>query len=247
MYRIELFNIGIDNVTMYESIDVIDRLVIENKNAYVVTPNVDHIVKVQKDPEFMRIYKEADLVLADGIPVVWASKLLKKGLSEKVSGSDLFPLLCERASQKGYKVFLLGAREGVAKRAADELISKYPGLDVVGTYSPKFGFEKDEKENNKIIEMLQNAKPDILFVGVGAPKQEKWIYNNKDKINVPVSLGIGASFDFVAGSVKRAPLWMQKSGLEWFYRFLQEPKRMFRRYFIEDIKFLGLIIKELKR
>lgn len=245
MKKAELFDIMIDNVNMDECIKKIDELIIKNKNAYVVTPNVDHIVKLQYDTEFMEIYKNADLVLADGVPIIWASRLLGKSLKEKVSGSDLFPKLCEYAADKGYKVFFLGAREGVAKQAEVNLLRKYPELNVVGTYSPKFGFESDIEENTKILKMLKESSPDILFVGVGAPKQEKWIYKNKNNYNIPVSLGIGASFDFIAGSTKRAPLWMQKIGLEWFYRFMKEPRRMFRRYFIEDSKFAVILLKEL--
>lgn len=242
--RIDMFDIAIDNVTMEEAIYKIDQLIKENNNSYVVTPNVDHIVKIQDDNEFKKLYNESSLVLADGMPLIWASKMLNKPLKEKVSGSDLFPLLCEYASEKGYKVFFLGGREGVAKTAAEKLKKQYKDLNVVGVYSPPFGFDKDQNENKKIIDMIKKSSPDILFVGLGAPKQEKWIFNNKDKYEVPVSLGIGASFDFVAESVKRAPLWMQKSGLEWFYRFSQEPKRMFKRYFIDDTKFIGIFLKE---
>lgn len=246
--RERMFNIYIDNVNMSEAIEKIDELASNKEDySYVVTPNVDHIVKVQTDYEFHRIYEDADLILADGVPVIWASKFLKKTLKEKVSGSDLFPLLCEHASKKGYKVFFLGGLEGVAEKAKEELQRKYINLNVVGTYCPPFGFEKNEEENNKIIKILNDVKPDILFVGVGAPKQEKWIYNNRDQYKVPVSLGIGASFDFIAKTTKRAPVWMQKVGLEWFYRFLQEPKRMFKRYFIDDSKFIILLIKEMRK
>lgn len=247
MNKINMFNIDIDNVTMDEAILSIDRIIKNNKNAYVVTPNVDHIVKINQDEEFYKIYKEADLILADGVPIIWASKVLKKALKEKVSGSDLFPILCEYAAEKGYKVFFLGGLDGVADKAATILKDKYSDLDVVGTYCPPFGFEKDEKETKKIIRTIKESSPDILFVGVGAPKQEKWIYNHRFEYDVPISLGIGASFDFISGNVKRAPLWMQKSGLEWFYRFIKEPKRMFRRYFIEDIKFIKIFVNEYKK
>lgn len=246
MEKIKIFNINIDNVTMKEAIDKIDKIIKHRNKSYVVTPNVDHIVKLQKDEEFRRVYEDADLILADGMPLVVASKLLNKPIKEKVSGSDLFPELCELAAEKNYKVFFLGAKEGVADLAAKNLVKKYSKLNVVGTYSPPFGFEKDEKENNKIIDMINASKAEILFVGVGAPKQEKWIYNNKERLNVHISLAIGASFDFIAGNVKRAPIWMQKIGLEWFYRFLQEPKRMFKRYFVDDMMFFKILIDEFR-
>ena len=134
----------------------------------------------------------------------------------------------------------------MAKKAAENLSNKYNGLKISGTYSPSYGFENDEKEISKIITMINKAKPDILAVGLGAPKQEKFIYKYKDKLNVPISLAIGASIDFEAGNVKRAPRWMQKSGLEWFYRFLKEPKRMFKRYFIDDLKIVKIYFKYIK-
>lgn len=248
MYNKEMiFDINIDNVSIFEAIEIIDNLIKENnKYSYVLTPNVDHVVKIQKDKEFHKIYKEADLVLADGMPIVWVSKILKRPLKEKVSGSDLFPKLCGYASEKGYSVFFLGGLEGVAQKAAEVLKEQYPKLNVVGTYCPPFGFENDDIENQKIIQKIKESKPSIIFVGVGAPKQEKWIYNNIHKYQVPVSLGIGASFDFVAGTAKRAPVWMQNIGLEWFYRFINEPRRMFKRYFIDDMKFINILLKEIK-
>ncbi len=245
MERIEIMNVLIDNVNMNEAIEKIDSFVKSFKYNMVVTPNVDHIVKLQKDEEFKRVYDNSDLVLVDGQILVWSSKLLRKGLKEKVSGSDLLPNLCEHSVDKGYKVFFLGGMPGVADKAAKVLKEKQPNLKIVGTYSPPFGFENDEKENDKINNMLLKLKPDILFVGLGAPKQEKWIFNNKDKYKVPVSLGIGASFDFVAGTIKRAPKWMQQCGLEWFFRFLKEPKRLFRRYFIDDSVFILMFINEI--
>ena len=160
-----------------------------------------------------------------------------------MSGSDLFPKVCDLASKNGYKVFLLGAAEGVADKAAKKLMKKYNGLEVVGTYSPSYGFEKNEDEIEKIIDIINTEKPDILAVGLGAPKQEKFLYRYKDKLNVPVSLAIGASIDFEAGNVDRAPIWMQNIGLEWFYRLIKEPKRMFKRYLIDDMKIFKLLIK----
>ncbi|WP_236058665.1 WecB/TagA/CpsF family glycosyltransferase [Planococcus glaciei] len=214
---------------------------------YVVTPNVDHIMKLQTDRKFLKIYESASLVLADGQPIIWAARYLNKPLKEKVSGSDLFPLVCGMAAREKLKVFFLGGQEGVAEEAARRLKAKYTELNVAGIYSPPFGFEKNVEENEKIIKLIVDAQPDILFVGLGAPKQEKWIYENLEKIRVPVSLGIGASFDFEAGIIQRAPAWMQKSGLEWFWRFSQEPKRLFRRYFVDDSKFLILLMKEKRK
>lgn len=242
--RIPFFNTFVDNVTLKEAIQEVDRFVKKtDHHAYVVTPNVDHIVKLQKDEEFLDLYNKADLILTDGVPLMWAAKLFGTPLKEKVSGSDLFPDLCKHAAEQKQTMFFLGGLEGVAEKAKAELEQRYPNLQVVGTYSPPFGFEKDEVENQKIIDMINSLNVDILCVGVGAPKQEKWIYHNREKLNVKVSLGIGASFDFIAGTVQRAPLWMQKVGLEWFYRTIKEPKRMFKRYFIDDMVFFPLMMK----
>ncbi|WP_294186182.1 WecB/TagA/CpsF family glycosyltransferase [uncultured Clostridium sp.] len=243
MSRIRFLNIEIDNLSMDESIDYIDKLIKRKKNSYVVTPNVDHIVKLENDSEFLEVYNNADLVLTDGMPLVWISKLLKTPIKEKVSGSDLFPKVCKLADEKGYSIFLLGAAEGVAIKAAENLKNKYKNLNIVGTFSPSYGFEKSKSEIEEIIKKVNEAKPDILAVGLGAPKQEKFIYKYKNKLNVPISLAIGASIDFEAGNIERAPKWMQKSGLEWFYRFLKEPKRMFNRYFIDDLKIIKVLIK----
>ncbi|MFH1440646.1 MAG: WecB/TagA/CpsF family glycosyltransferase [Candidatus Omnitrophota bacterium] len=233
--------IPIDNLSFCEVIKAIENLLTGEKYSFVVTPNIDHIVKIQTDTEFKEIYDKADLILADGMPLIWASKFLGCSLKEKVSGSDLFPALCDAADKKGYKVFFLGGRADSAVKAAEILKQRYQGLQVVGIYSPLYGFEKNEFENNKIIQMIKQAQPDILFVGLGAPKQEKWIFNNKEKYQVPVSIGIGASFDFVAGVVKRAPIWMQKVGLEWFWRLMMDPIRLWKRYLVDDIKFFWLL------
>ncbi len=246
MSRIKFMNTEIDNLTMEESLNEIDKLILENNKSYVVTPNVDHIVQLENNKELKNIYDSASLILTDGKPLLWISKWYKTPIKEKISGSDLFPLLCEMAAQKGYSMFFLGAAEGVAAKAAANLKKKYNGLNIVGTYSPPFGFEKDEVELKKIINMIKKVHPDILIVGFGCPKQEKFIYNFRDKLDVPISLGLGASFDFEAGNVKRAPKWMSEHGLEWLFRITQDPKRMFKRYFIDDIKIVRLIFRYKK-
>ena len=247
MSRIKFMNTEIDNLTMSEALDKIDELILENKNAYVVTPNVDHIIQLERGGEIVDVYKHADLILCDGKPLVWISKWYKTPIREKISGSDLFPRLCERAAQKGYKMFFLGAAEGVAAKAASNLEKRFPGLDVCGVYSPPFGFEKDAKEMAKITKMIKDAAPQILIVGLGAPKQEKFIYENRAKLGVPISLGLGASLDFEAGNIKRAPKWMADHGLEWFYRITQDPKRLAKRYLVDDRKIVKLAFKYKKK
>ena len=243
MSRIKFMNTEIDNLTMDEALAEIDILIQKNKNAYVVTPNVDHIVQLEYKRELVEVYKNADMILADGKPLIWISRWYGKQIKEKISGSDLFPLLCEMAAKRGYKMFLLGAAEGVAAKAAENLIKKYQGLNIIGTYSPPIGFEKDKCEIEKIEKMIKNKKPHILIVGLGCPKQELFIFHNKEKLEVPICLGLGASIDFEAGNVKRAPRWMADHGLEWLFRITQDPKRMIKRYLIDDIVIFKLVLK----
>ncbi len=247
MYRFRFMNTEVDNVTMNEAVDEVIRLasgcVKEKPNAFVVTPNVNHIVKLEKDKEFQEAYKNAALVLADGMPLIWFSKWYKTPIKEKVSGSDLFPLVCEEAAKKGLKMFFLGCGEGVGQKAADNLKAKYPGLQVVGTYSPPMYFENSPEEVNKVIEIIHEAKPDIMVMGLSAPRQEKFINKYRHQLNIPVSLCLGASIDFEAGTKKRCPKWMSQHGLEWLYRFNEEPVRLFRRYFIENFRVFPLVLK----
>lgn len=246
MEKIKIGKAYINNVTQQEAILEIERIINYGEKTYVVTPNLDHIVKLEEDVDFVRCYEKAGLVLADGNPLVWASKLLGTQLKALVTGSDLFPALCAHAAVKGHRLFFLGGLDGVAQKAADNLKILHPQINVVGVYSPPFGFDKNKEENDKIINMINKAKPHLLFVGVGAPKQEKWMYHNIDVLDINVALGIGASFDFVAGTIKRAPKAIRNIGMEWFWRFSNEPKRLFKRYFIESAKFLPIIYHQFK-
>lgn len=243
MARIKFMNTCIDNLTMSETLNEIDKLIQKKICSYVVTPNVDHIVRLEKDEELQKVYKNASLILTDGKPLIWISKWYKTPIKEKISGSDLFPRVCQLAANKNYTMYLLGAAEGVADTAARNLMKKYPGLNIVGTYSPPFGFEKNEQEMNKIKAQIQDVHPDILIVGLGCPKQEKFMYYHCKELGVPISFGLGASIDFEAGNIKRAPKWMSNHGLEWLYRFSKEPKRLFKRYFVDDIKIIRVARK----
>lgn len=243
MARIKFMNTCIDNLTMSETLNEIDKLIQKKICSYVVTPNVDHIVRLEKDEELQKVYKNASLILTDGKPLIWISKWYKTPIKEKISGSDLFPRVCQLAANKNYTMYLLGAAEGVADTAARNLMKKYPGLNIVGTYSPPFGFEKNEQEMNKIKTQIQDVHPDILIVGLGCPKQEKFMYYHCKELGVPISFGLGASIDFEASNIKRAPRWMSNHGLEWLYRFSKEPKRLFKRYFVDDLKIIQVARK----
>lgn len=243
MQKQQLLNTYVNNVTMKETISAIENMISENRKSYVVAINVDVVMKIEDDPYLKEIVDNADMVLVDGKPLVWISKLHKKPVKAKISGSDLVPLLCKEAAEKGYRIFILGGKDGVASIAKQKLIKQYPNIEIVGTYAPPLGFEKNPVELEKINDMISNVYPDLLITCFGCPKQEKWIYENIKKFDAKVSVCAGATVDFLAGNVKRAPRWMSEYGFEWFYRFLQEPKRMFKRYFVDDMKIAKLIIK----
>ena len=243
MEKQPLLNTYVNNVNMDETVQAIEEMIASEKKSYIVAINVDVVMKIENDSYLKEITDKADMVLVDGKPLEWIAKWHKRPIKAKISGSDLVPLLCKRATEKGYSLFIIGGKEGIAEKAKQNLERDLPGIRIVGTYAPPFGFEKDEKELNRINEMISDAHPDILIACFGCPKQEKWIYENYQKYAAKVSVCAGATVDFLAGNVNRAPKWMSDHGLEWFYRFLQEPKRMFKRYFIDDVKILGLIRK----
>lgn len=240
----ELLGTHIDNLTMREAVSRIEGFIKKREACFVCTPNVDHLIKLQKDSEFREVYAAASLVVADGMPLLWAAKFLGAPLKAKISGSDLFPELCRISAEKGYRLFFLGGRAGAATSSAEIFKKEFPEIKVVGIYSPPLGFEHDKIENTKTIEMIKKTNPDILFLGLGTPKQEKWIHRHFKELGVPVSVGIGATFDFTAGVVKRAPLWMQRAGLEWFWRLFKEPKRLWKRYLVDDMGFFWLVLKQ---
>lgn len=238
-----LLNTYVNNIDMDETIQVIENQIDKRKKSYVIAVNTDVIMKIENDSYLKKITDNADLVLVDGKPLIWISKLHGNPVKTKVSGSDLVPLLCKRASQKGYTLFIIGGRNGVAEQAKEKLEKQFPDIHIVGTYAPPLGFEKDTNELKKINNMISEVHPDLLVVCFGCPKQEKWVYENYQKYGATVSVCAGATVDFLAGNVKRAPVWMSNYGLEWLYRFFQEPKRLFRRYFVDDVKILKLILK----
>ncbi|HTV72707.1 MAG TPA: WecB/TagA/CpsF family glycosyltransferase [Candidatus Acidoferrales bacterium] len=212
---------------------------------YVVTPNAHHVVLYQRDTLLREIYRGAFLVVPDGVPLLWAAALVGTPLRGRVNGTDLTEALCARAARDGLRVFFLGGRDGAALAAARHLTKKYPGLSICGTYCPPFGFENDPAENACIRAAVAAAQPHLLFVGLGAPKQEYWMHRNLPQIGVPVAIGIGASLEFLGGLVSRAPVWMQRVGLEWFHRLMSEPQRLWKRYVFGNATFCWLVIRQL--
>ena len=241
-----LLNTYVNNVSMQEAIHSIEQMISHNKRSYVVPINVDVVVQIERDIYLKRIVDNADLVLVDGYPLVWISKFYGSPVKGRISGADLVPYLCRIAAKKGYSIFIIGGKEGIAEKAKENLQKRYKGIHISGVYSPPVGFEKDEQELNKINKLISHSKPDILVACFGCPKQEKWIYENYGKYDAKVSICAGATVDFIAGNVKRAPKWMREHGLEWLYRITQDPKRLAKRYLIDDRKILSIVWKYRK-
>jgi N-acetylglucosaminyldiphosphoundecaprenol N-acetyl-beta-D-mannosaminyltransferase len=242
--RITLMGCYIDNLSMEETLQRVEEFVQAGKPHQHVVVNVDKLVKANRDPALRAIINDCALVNVDGMPVVWASRLLGKPLKERVAGCDLFEALMRRAGDRGWRVFLLGAKEHVVSEVARTYRQRYPGLVLAGWRN---GYWRDEAEEAQVVEQIRAARPDLLFVAISSPAKEEFLGRYQAEMKVPFAMGVGGTFDVAIGHVKRAPLWMQQSGLEWFYRFLQEPRRMFRRYFIDDMAFFWLLVKEASR
>ena len=239
-----LCGMPIENVTLSEALARIDERIASGAGGYVVTPNVDHVCRFHRDPRFRRSCEESFLRLADGTPLIWASRLFGDPIKEKLSGSDLVYWLAEHAAARGHSLFLLGAAEGVADAAAEKLQALYPGLRIAGTYSPPMGFDRDPATGAETQRLVKDSGAKLCYVALGAPKQEFWMQSAARIPGMPVMLGIGASLDFIAGRARRAPLILQKAGLEWFWRLCMEPRRLWRRYLIDDSYFLVLLFRE---
>lgn len=235
-----VLGVPVDNMTMDEALARCDEFVsvgrATGRTHQIATVNADFVVNSLHDPELRRILQEADMATADGMPLVWASRLLGGPLPGRVTGADLVPALAERAAAKGYSIYFLGAKAGVAAKAAEILAERHPGLKVAGIYSPPPAsvLEMDRE----VFERVAAAKPDILLVAFGNPKQEKWIRMYAPELHVPVCIGIGGTLDMIVGVTRRAPRWMQRSGLEWLYRMAQEPRRLIKRY-VHDFGYFG--------
>jgi N-acetylglucosaminyldiphosphoundecaprenol N-acetyl-beta-D-mannosaminyltransferase len=226
---IAILGVPFDNVTATEAVTAIEQMIASRRPHYLVTANVDFLVQAQSDVELRRILAEAHLVLCDGTPLLWASRLLGNRLPERVAGSDLVPELLKVAAQKKYRVFLLGATPDSVEQAVSRLNHQYPSLVIAGHYSPPFR-SLLKMDHDEIKRRVREAQPDLLFVAFGCPKAEKWMSMHYRDLGVPVVVGVGATIDFLAGRIKRAPHWMRRTGLEWVFRMACEPRRLFGRY-----------------
>jgi N-acetylglucosaminyldiphosphoundecaprenol N-acetyl-beta-D-mannosaminyltransferase len=216
-------------LSMAETITAIGNLIEMGQPALLITANTHYAMLTQQNPDLQVINAKAALILADGVPLVWISRWMGSPLPQRVAGSDLVFELSAEAAKRGYRLFLVGGAEGVAEQAAHRLCELYPGLQVVGTECPSL-HELTRQEEAALIGRIRAARPHILMVAFGQPKGERWIYRHIEELGVPVSVQVGASLDFVAGRIRRAPLWMQNSGLEWAFRLGLEPRRLFWRY-----------------
>lgn len=260
--RIKLFQVGIDQVDNQKTIQKIEEFIISKKPHQIVTPDTLAVLRARKDPEYHAILKSAALVTPDGAGILWAATTLNYPLPERVTGIDIIHNICRLAAKKGYSLYLLGSYPGVASETALNLTKKYPGIKIAGTHHGYFSCEDSQncedvkngnsvrnKKEEEIINEIKENKPDILLVGMGVPKQEKWINKNLEKLDVPVCIGVGGSFDVLSGRIPRAPLWMQRHGMEWIYRSIKQPNRAFRVltlfYFIWLV-IVGKIVYSLK-
>lgn len=239
--RVEIMGCLIDNLSMEETLQRIEGFIRSGAPHQHVVVNVDKLVKASKDPALRQIINECALINVDGMPVVWTSRLLGKPLKERVAGVDLFDALVRRAADKGWRVFFLGAREEVVRRVSDLYGRTLPRLQVAGYRN---GYWNPEEEAG-VVKLIADSRPHLLFVAISSPKKEQFLRRYQAEMKIPFAMGVGGSFDVVVGKLKRAPVWMQEWSLEWFYRFLQEPKRMFKRYFVDDMYFFWLLFGEL--
>jgi len=240
MDKVRIRHVQILAITRKELLESLERGVL-------FTPNVDHIVRLESDEEFRRCYDRAEWIVCDSRILYFCSKLLKRSLPETIQGSSFFTAFYEyHRDNPDCRIFLLGAGPGVAERAMERINSRMGRRIVVGAYSPSYGFEKKVDENRLIYDIINSSGANVVLVGVGSSKQEKWIMNHKDNMpGVNIWMALGATIDFEAGNIKRAPVILQKLCLEWFYRFCKEPKRLFRRYFLEDTKFFYYFLLQL--
>ena len=244
--RVDILGVGVSAINMDDALEVIDEWITTGVRRYVCITGVHGVMESQRDEALRRIHNGAGLVTPDGMPLVWLSKWRGWHRTTRVYGPDLMLALCERSLATGYRHFFYGGKEGVPERLARRLQKRYPGLTVAGTYSPPFK-AVTEQEGEAVIDRINAAKPDIVWVGLGTPKQEHWMAQHVDRLTASVLLGVGAAFDFHAGLKRQAPRWMQRSGLEWLFRLATEPRRLWRRYLVNNPLFVWLTLLQMWR
>ncbi len=239
----DILGVNVNAITMADAISTIQEWIKKKQSHYVCVTPVDVVMEAQKDKGFRDIINSAGLVTPDGMPLVWLSRLKGCKRAERVYGPDLMLEVCSVAQAKGYSSFFYGGADGIPQRLKDSLRRRFPRLNVVGTYSPPFR-PLTTQEDEDVVRMINGFSPDIVWVGIGAPRQEKWMASHLGRLNARVLIGVGAAFDFLSGAKRQAPRWMQRSGLEWLFRLIAEPRRLWRRYLIGNTAFVWLILKE---
>lgn len=240
--RTNILGVGVSAITMTMALDIINNWIVQRAHEYVTVTGVHGVMESQRHTHIKKIHNEAGLVTPDGMPLVWLSRLYGHNHVERVYGPDLMLALCERSVE--HKHFFYGGGEGVPDLLAVRLGERFPRLRVVGTYSPPFR-ALTESEDESVVKMINGAEPDIVWVGLGTPKQELWMADHRNKLDAPVLIGVGAAFDFLAGLKRQAPRWMQRAGLEWFFRLMCEPRRLWRRYLINNPLFVVYVLLQL--
>jgi exopolysaccharide biosynthesis WecB/TagA/CpsF family protein len=237
-------DLNISRFTYSKVISYLETRIKEKQKTFCVTLNLDIMRIAYKKQEYYNILQSADFIFADGMPILWLSRLDKNPVPERTAGSDIVYDLCKLSNEKGYKIFMLGAAPGVADKAKGKLEKSLPNIQVTGTYSPEPQELLDEDACQNIVEMINTSEADILFVALGAPKQEEWVSRYYNKLKPYVIIPCGGSIDFIAGTQSKSPQWIGKIGLEWLYRLINNPRRLFKRYIIQDLPFfLGLVLK----
>jgi len=247
MQKIELFDKTFSNLDLNETVELIEEKINVNKKVNIHTVNVDHLILAKKHKKFEEFMLNAEIVLADGMPIVWYSKMLKRPLKERVTGVDLSEKLFADSKKRNFKIFLLGGGPSVAEACVQKMTEKYGEIQIAGTYCPSAEEIANSTKSKQIVERINSSGANILLVALGAPKQELWIKTYKNQLNTNINIGVGATFDFLSGSIKRANPIFQKIGMEWFYRMMTDPRRLVKRYIIDDSYFIVLCVKDLTK
>ncbi len=240
----EVLDVPVALVDYAGAIDVMDGLIASRERGYVCAAPVHALMVAQDDPEMLAALRASTLVVPDGMPVVWAANMLGESLADRVYGPELMSRYSDRCAERGHRVWLYGGRDqGSLVQLALTMRRRHPGIQIVGGYSPPFRALTPDEED-ALVRQIDAARPDVLWVGIGVPKQEKWMARMRERLEVPVMCGVGAAFDFHAGRISMAPRWMQERGLEWTYRLAQEPRRLFRRYLTTNPRFVAAFARQ---
>jgi len=242
MKRIDICDVPVSSVNINRACDIIDDWITSRKKVYVCVAPVSTIVECQSDSNYKNVLNKAEMITPDGMPLVWVAKFLGDKEIGRTYGPDLMRALCEGGQNQGYKHYFYGGTENTCSLLENVLKKEFSNINIVGHYAPPFK-PLHTQEDEEIIDKINQLSPDILWVGLGSPKQDFWMYEHREKLNVPVIIGVGAAFDFLAGTKRQAPVWMRKAGLEWFFRLCCEPKRLWKRYLVGNVKFMYLLIK----